>query len=282
MATRRGAGHLGPADGGSRPGGAQAQVDPHHRCRRRASLCPMDWVPDGVTVVNNRGVHAVKGGEFGLMAVLMLHTRMPAIVHNQRAARWESLYSTPIRDKVVAIIGVGHIGGAAAAQCQARRSPGPRGEPSRRAPGRGGRVHSPPIVIDEVLPRADFVLMAAPLTPETRNVLDRRRQSLMKPGCGVVNVGRAGTMDYDALADNLLQRPRIRCHPGCLRPRAAAGGLAPVASPQRHRDAPRIRRRRRRLRARHPGPRVREHGSISRRRAPRQRGQTGAWLLINV
>jgi phosphoglycerate dehydrogenase-like enzyme len=34
-------------------------------------------------------------------------------------------------------------------------------------------------------------------------LLDRRRQVLLKPGVGIVNVGRAGTMDYVALADNL-------------------------------------------------------------------------------
>ncbi len=39
-------------------------------------LCPMNWVPEGVTVVNNRGVHAEKGSEFGLMSVLMLNNRM--------------------------------------------------------------------------------------------------------------------------------------------------------------------------------------------------------------
>lgn len=165
-------------------------------------LCPMDWVPEGVTVVNNRGAHAAKGGEFVLMAVLMLHNRMPAIIGNQQAARWESLYSTPIAGETVLVIGVGNIGGSAARLC--RRA-------GLRVLGisRHGRA-SPdveamytPDAIDEVLPEADFVILATPLTPETRNLLDRRRQSLMKPGCGVVNVGRAGTMDYHALAENL-------------------------------------------------------------------------------
>ena len=36
-------------------------------------LCPMDWVPEGVTITNNKGAHADKAGEFALMAVLMLH-----------------------------------------------------------------------------------------------------------------------------------------------------------------------------------------------------------------
>ena len=57
--------------------------------------------------------------------------------------------------------------------------------------------------LDRVLPRADFVFVATPLTTETRNLIDRRRQSLLKPGAGLVNVGRAATVDYDALADNL-------------------------------------------------------------------------------
>ena len=61
----------------------------------------------------------------------------------------------------------------------------------------------PPGGLDHLLPRADFVFLATPLTPETRNLLDARRQALMKRGAGVVNVGRAATMDYDALAANL-------------------------------------------------------------------------------
>jgi phosphoglycerate dehydrogenase-like enzyme len=165
-------------------------------------LCPMDWVPEGVTVVNNRGAHAAKGGEFGLMAVLMLHNRMPAIIGNQREHRWESLYSTPIAGKTVVVVGVGNIGGAAARHCK-------RAGLRVRGVSRHGRASDDvdemytADAIDDVLPQADFLLIATPLTPETRKLFDRRRQSLMKPGCGVINVGRAGTMDYEALADNL-------------------------------------------------------------------------------
>ena len=47
------------------------------------------------------------------------------------------------------------------------------------------------------------MFVAVPVTPETHNLLDARRQGLMKPGAGLVNVGRAATVDYDALSDNL-------------------------------------------------------------------------------
>ena len=45
--------------------------------------------------------------------------------------------------------------------------------------------------------------MATPLTLETENILDRDIQSRIKTVAGIINVGRAGTMDYEALGDNL-------------------------------------------------------------------------------
>jgi phosphoglycerate dehydrogenase-like enzyme len=57
-------------------------------------LCPMNWVPEGVKVVNNRGVHAAKGGEFGMMAVLMLNNLIPAIVENQQRVAGSDHYQS--------------------------------------------------------------------------------------------------------------------------------------------------------------------------------------------
>ena len=165
-------------------------------------LSPMDWVPEGVKVVNNRGVHATKGGEFGMMAVLMLNNCMPSIVENQQRARWESLYSSPVAEKTLVVIGVGNIGGAAGQQC-ARLGMEVIGISRHGKPVEGFSQVLTPKALAEVLPKADFVLMATPLTPETENLLDRQKQNMIKPGAGIINVGRAGTMDYDALADNL-------------------------------------------------------------------------------
>ena len=165
-------------------------------------LCPIDWLPDGVTIVNNRGAHAAKGGEFALMAVLMLHNNVPALFDLQQRAHWESLYSTPIAGKTVLIIGVGHIGGGAAKNCKLVGLEvlgiSRHGKPVEHVDEMFTAAQ-----LDELLPRADFVFMATPLTPETENLLDRRRQALLKRGAGIINVGRAGTMDYQAMMENL-------------------------------------------------------------------------------
>lgn len=167
-------------------------------------LCPMDWVPPGVQVVNNKGAHAAKAGEFALMAVLMLHTKMPTIVSNQRHGRWTSLYSTPIKGRTVLIVGVGSLGGAAAEQLQ-------RLGVNVLGITRHGRPH--PHVsematldrLDEFLARADYVFVATPSTPETTGLFDRRRLGLVRLGAGIINIGRSSVMDYAALGDLLLQ-----------------------------------------------------------------------------
>ncbi|MCS5614982.1 MAG: D-2-hydroxyacid dehydrogenase [Candidatus Marinimicrobia bacterium] len=165
-------------------------------------LCPMDWVPNNVSVVNNKGVHSAKAGEFGLMSVLMLHTHIPQIIANQRNNHWESLYSTPIKGKTLLVIGVGNIGYSVAKKCIAL------GMNVIGVSRHGKTLDDVDEMVstdqlDEVLPKADYIFMSIPNTSETNNLLDGRRQSLMKPGVGIVNVGRAATMDYTALADNL-------------------------------------------------------------------------------
>jgi phosphoglycerate dehydrogenase-like enzyme len=57
--------------------------------------------------------------------------------------------------------------------------------------------------IDSVLPDADFLYLALPETPETKNLISRERLDVLKPTCGIVNVGRQSVMDYDALCKKL-------------------------------------------------------------------------------
>ena len=165
-------------------------------------LLPLDWLPAGVTLTNNSGVHVEKMRESAMMALLMLNARLPAIVTNQRKARWDPIFTSRIVGKTVLIVGVGDMGGAAA---RAARGLGLRVIGVRRS----GAAHPdvermvPTAALDAVLPEADFVVLAVPLTPDTANLIDRRRIGLMKAGAGVLNVGRAGSLDHTALAEAL-------------------------------------------------------------------------------
>ena len=47
-------------------------------------LSPFDWLPDNVALTNNKGIHAKKAGEYGLMSILMMHNHFPEIITNQK------------------------------------------------------------------------------------------------------------------------------------------------------------------------------------------------------
>ncbi len=165
-------------------------------------VMPLDWLPAGTVLTNNRGVHAHKAGQFAMTALLMLNERIPELVTEQRKGSWSRLFSTAIEGKTAAVIGIGQMGTAAA---KAAKRLGLRVLGVRRsgAPSRYVDQMYTPDRLDEVLPQADFVIVNAPLTPETRGLIGRPELDLMKPTAGLVNMGRALVVDYKALAAKL-------------------------------------------------------------------------------
>ncbi len=53
--------------------------------------------------------------------------------------------------------------------------------------------------LDELLRRADILSLHVPLTPETRHMIGARELALREPGSLVINIGRGGLVDEDAL-----------------------------------------------------------------------------------
>lgn len=170
-------------------------------------LAPFDWLPPGATLLNNRGTHAVKSGEFGIMAVLMLASRVPQMVTHQRAGRWQKLWGTVLAGKRLTIIGLGTLGGATATHAAhfGMHVTGVRAHP---APHPACAQVIAPDQLDAVLPRTDYLVLACPLTDSTRNIMPRHRLERLPRGAGVVNIGRGELIDQDALCD-LLDRGHL-------------------------------------------------------------------------
>lgn len=166
------------------------------------NLAPFDWLPPGVMLLNNRGAHAAKAGEFGIMAVLMLANRVPQMVTNQRAGRWQKIWGSVLARHRMTVIGLGALGGAVAAQ-GAHFGLHVTGIRARPAPHPDCARVLPPSALDEVLPETDYLVLACPLTPATRNIADRRRLGLLPRGAGLVNIGRGPLLDQEAVCDLL-------------------------------------------------------------------------------
>lgn len=168
-------------------------------------VLPLDWLPPGAVLTNNRGVHRPKAQQFAMTALLMLNERIPALATEQRKAKWTRLYATDIVGKTVLIVGVGMMGDAAA---RAARKLGLHVIGIRRsgAPNRYVDKMYTPDRLTGLLPRADFVLITAPLTDETEGMIGRRELDLMKPSAGLINMGRSRVVDYKALSTKLRKR----------------------------------------------------------------------------
>ena len=61
--------------------------------------------------------------------------------------------------------------------------------------------------VDSVIEVADHVVLSTPETDLTRGLMDRRRLFAMKPGSVLINVGRGGLVDTDALIEALDHGP---------------------------------------------------------------------------
>ncbi|MBV9249436.1 MAG: D-2-hydroxyacid dehydrogenase [Acetobacteraceae bacterium] len=165
-------------------------------------LAPFDWLPPFVVLMNNRGTHAAKSGEFAIMAVLMLANRVPEMVTHQRAGRWEKLWGTVLGGKAITIVGLGTLGGVTAQHAAhfGMRITGVRAHPAPH-PVCADVVGTNRL--DEVLPRTQYLLLACPLTAATRGMMNRHRLELLPQGAGIVNIGRGELVDQDALCDLL-------------------------------------------------------------------------------
>ncbi len=167
-------------------------------------LLPLDWLPKGMKLTNSSGVHGRRAVEYAATAVLMLNNRIPELVTHQRARRWQQCFNSNIGGKTLLIIGVGRIGAGVArwAKSMDMHVVGVRlsGKPRRYV----DEMHQP-AQIRKLLKRADFVLVAAPLTHDSHHLIGEAELDLMKPGAGLVNYSRALVVDYEALRKKCLR-----------------------------------------------------------------------------
>jgi phosphoglycerate dehydrogenase-like enzyme len=161
-------------------------------------LLPLDWLPRSVALATASGVHAPKIQEWATMVFLMLHSRMPHFVTAQRAHAWSKAYSSHIAGRNALIVGTGGIGASIAA---AARSLGLRTTGVRRnvRPTRHFDTVIGLDALDGAVAEADFIVLAIPLTPSTRHIMNSHRFERMKPEAGFANFGRGGLVDQEAL-----------------------------------------------------------------------------------
>ncbi len=163
---------------------------------------PFDWLPDGVTFINNRGVHGDRASEYAIMAILMLNNRVPEMVTHQRAGKWHQVFNSAVTGKTLLVVGVGSVGGDVARLAKQFGMSVIGVRRSGQAHAAVDEMHTPD-ALSQLIPRADFIIVTAPATRQSRHLLGEAEIGLMREGSGIVNYSRAHVVDYDALRARL-------------------------------------------------------------------------------
>lgn len=143
------------------------------------------------------GTFGVPISEWVVGAMLALTRNLHLYRDQQRAARWEPRPGArEVFGTTVGIVGLGDLGQETAKRVRAL---GCRVLGTRRGSGPVPESVDAVLPLDDLLPQADFLVLAIPGTPATRNLINAERLARLKPGAYLLNVGRGTTVDEAAL-----------------------------------------------------------------------------------
>jgi len=182
----------------------------HSRWAGLDNLLFPELVESPAILTNGSGVFSQSLGEFALAAILYFAKDFPRMLRNQHSERWDPFDVDEISTQTVGIVGYGDIGRAVARRAHAM---GMKVLALKRHPP---DAHDPlverfykPDALAEMLALCDYVVVAAPLTAETRHMIGDAQFAAMRPNAVIVNVGRGPVIDQAAMT-RALREGRIR------------------------------------------------------------------------
>jgi len=151
----------------------------------------------GVRLTTSSGANAVPIAQTVLLYLLALSRDLARWQDAQQRRAWEPHEVVDLQGLTLGVVGLGPIGLEVARLGAALRM---RVIGMRRSPRGDEPCETWPITrLDELLPRANALALALPLSGDTRHLLDARRIALLKRGAWLVNVGRGALVDEAAL-----------------------------------------------------------------------------------
>jgi len=160
-----------------------------------------------VVVINTPLANAESVAEHNLGLMLSLSKRIAVADRGIRLSKptpRDNLVGVELKDKVLGLIGMGHIGSTLACQCQAAFNMKVIAYDPYVSKEKADQLSITKVEkLDSLLGDADYVVICVPLTKETADLIGARELGLMKPGAFLINSSRGGIVDEDALYDHL-------------------------------------------------------------------------------
>jgi D-2-hydroxyacid dehydrogenase (NADP+) len=160
----------------------------------------------GVRVTTSAGSTAEPIAQTAIMGLLALARGFPRWLVAQRSRQWNperNILPPDLKEQTAVVVGIGKIGAEIARLARAlglkvigvRRSP-------RRADDPVDELH-PPAALPGLLARCDWLILACPLTPQTRGLVDAQAIAALPRGARVINIARGEIVNEAALIESL-------------------------------------------------------------------------------
>ena len=154
----------------------------------------------GIAVVNAPTGNTIAAVEHTMALMLAMARHVPQANASLRGGEWKrsAFVGVEVRNKTLGIVGLGRVG-AEVARRAASFNMQLLGYDPFVSPDHARNLGVELTSLDELFQRSDFITVHTPLTDSTRGLIGLREMEMMKPGVRLINVGRGGLIDEEAL-----------------------------------------------------------------------------------
>lgn len=163
-----------------------------------------------IPCANNGGANSWAVADHVVLLILSLYRRLLASDQATRVGRWnaaiDGMNTFEMANKLVGILGIGNIGRKVARRVQGFDATVQYYDIFPLPPERERELKVKRVSLEELFRTSDIITCHAPLTRDTRHVVNRERIAMMKPTAVLINTSRGPVVDEAALADALQQK----------------------------------------------------------------------------
>lgn len=160
----------------------------------------------GIVVMNTPGGNTITTAEHTIALIVSLARLIPQATMSMKSGKWEKkkFMGVELFNKTLGIIGIGNIGSQVAKRMQGFAMNIIAYDPFL-SEDKAKSMGVEKVEFEDLLRRSDFITIHTPLTPETKNMINKDTIKLMKTGVRIINCARGGIINETDLYDALVE-----------------------------------------------------------------------------
>ena len=160
----------------------------------------------GIIVVNAPDGNTNSAAEHTIAMMTSLARHIPQAYNALKNGIWDrkSYVGVELKNKTLGVVGFGRIGTEVAYRAKGQRMNVMAYDPFL-TDERAKELGVTKATVDEICQQADFITVHTPLLPETKNLINKEKFDMMKPGVRIINCARGGIIDEDDLYDAIVE-----------------------------------------------------------------------------